>query len=379
MVQILEEVPSFSSAIGSSFKRGISKAFENLKQKGLQEQQQKNLIAENEAAKRFGLDLSGITDPKLRQIAFQEKIQELVKSAETEKKQSFLREIMQGKRPDLPSLETIEGIKPTREPTEIGEKEYREPFSEGQILAASLQDPNLSRTMTESNKAALKEFTESKRQVSESFKENEPYINKTYDQYEDSLRREAILDRMNQLVESGQLSSPALMNTLEQLGLQSEWVLNPANEEYQKLALDLLGGGTLQADYGSRVLQSEFAVSMKRIPSLLQTDEGKREIAENMKTMMLPSRLKQERLDYYLDQNEKSGKPLPHNLRGKILKDIKPQLEAAYDKFKQRNGRYEVKKGTVPSDRDIEKYFYIANEDTVKAKKMMAEDGYDTR
>jgi hypothetical protein len=213
--------------------------------------------------------------------------------------------------------------------------------------------------------------------VRASFTENQNFIDKTHDQYEDSLRRESILDRMDQLSDSGELSESGIVNFLESLGLQQEWLKNPANEEYTKLALDLLGGGTLQADYGSRVLQSEFKVSQQRIPTLMQTPEGRRQISENIKTMLLPSRLKNERMQFYLDQAERTGKPLPHDLRGKVLRDIKPQLEEAYDKFKQRNGRYKVRLGTYPDDNALEKYFYLSNGNENSAIKMMEEDGYD--
>ena len=216
-----------------------------------------------------------------------------------------------------------------------------------------------------------------RKEIGSSYTENQPYIDKTYDQYEDSLRRDAILDRMNELSENGELSDSGVINLLESLGLNQEWLKNPANEEYTKLALDLLGGGTLQADYGSRVLQSEFKVSQQRIPNLMQTSEGRRQIAENIKTMLLPAKLKHERMQFYLDQAQRTGKPLPHDLRGRVLKDIKPQLEEAYDKFKQRNGRYEVKKGTFPDDSALEKYFYLSNGNEEKAMKMMREDGYD--
>jgi hypothetical protein len=223
---------------------------------------------------------------------------------------------------------------------------------------------------------------ESKKEVRESFKDNEDFINKTYDQYEDSLRKEATLEKMDDL--SDETSESGVINALRALGMEDEWLQNPANEEYAKLGLDLLGGGTLQADYGSRVLQSEFMVSQKRIPELRQTKEGRKQIIENYKAMLLPSRLKFERMKYYLDQQERTGEPLPHNLRGKILRDIQPQLQESYDKFKQRNGRYKVKEGTPIDANAVEKYYYMAMDkkgkvDQDKVRKMMEEDGYRTK
>ncbi len=218
---------------------------------------------------------------------------------------------------------------------------------------------------------------ENKKEVSDSYKENNDYINKVYDQYEDGSGKEAKLDRMTQLDDSGELSDSGTINALESLGLKPEWLKNPANEEYNKLSLDLLGGGSLQADYGSRVLASEFKVSQQRIPTLSLTKEGRKQIIENYRAMLLPAKLKKERLQYYLDKAERTGEPLPHNLRGKILQDIKPQLDEAYDSFRQRNGRYKVKKGTSPDDASIEKYYFISNGNLKESKKMMKEDGYD--
>lgn len=215
------------------------------------------------------------------------------------------------------------------------------------------------------------------KEVTESFKESDAYRNKVYDQYEDAVRKEAILDRMGQLEETNKLSDSGTINFLEALGIKPEVLKNPYNEEHTKLAFDLLGGGTLQADYGSRVLASEFANSLRRIPTLSLTKEGRKQIIENNRFMLLPAKLKKERLDYYLDKAERTGEPLPHDLRGKILRDIKPQLDSAYDAFKQRNGRYKVKEGTIPDDNALEKYYYISDGDEKKAAKFMKEDGYD--
>ncbi len=96
-----------------------------------------------------------------------------------------------------------------------------------------------------------------------------------------------------------------------------------------------------------------------------------------MKTALLPARLKEERLQYYIDKSEREGKPLPHDLHGRIIKDIRPQLEQNYQKFKERNGRIPVKKGSVPDDNALEKYYFLSDGDEKKAFKMMSEDGYD--
>lgn len=256
------------------------------------------------------------------------------------------------------------------------QKSIFENMTENQLIAAT-GAPD--KEVSEPAKQTLETNRYKTKEVANSFKENNEYINKAYDQYEDSLRKEAIVGKMDQLNDSKELSDSGVINFLRTLGLEEEWLKNPANEEYSKLSLDILGGGSLQADYGSRVLASEFAVSQKRIPTLSQTKEGRKQISENIKTMLLPSKLKYERLQYYLDKAERTEEPLPHNLRGKILQDIKPQLQEAYDKFKQRNGRYKVSAGTPLDDNAIEKYYFISDGIEDKARKMMIEDGYDVK
>jgi hypothetical protein len=63
MVEIIPEMPSFSSrlgaALGSGFGAGIGNIAERLSGK-------RRLAREDEALQRMGLDLSGITDPELR-------------------------------------------------------------------------------------------------------------------------------------------------------------------------------------------------------------------------------------------------------------------------------------------------------------------------
>jgi len=263
---------------------------------------------------------------------------------------------------------------------------YLDNLSDDQLNYLSLINPNLANTATKNREFQYKKekdiesrLQDQKKEVRQSYVDNKDYISKVRNKYEDTLAKEARLDRMNQLDEEGELSPSSVINLLESLGLQSEWLQNPANEEYNKLSLDLLGGGSLQADYGNRILASEFKIAQQRIPSLMQTSEGRRQIVENYRAMLLPSILKQKRLQHYINKAEKEGKPLPNDLEGKVLQDIRPQLKKVYDDFKQRNGRYKVKKNTAPNDNAIEKYYFIANGDAAKAKKLMREDGYDVK
>jgi len=361
MVTILPREESFGSTIGRGLGGGVSQGLEMALKNAMKKKEY-----EREFTDKLGLQAAK-EKSDIGKIDYQERLKHQLKQELQQEKQTYLNELLGGK-----SSKTAEEPKGERtsefDPTNISDED---------IARITAKDANIGRSLQHSKDVGLREKTAARKEVGESFKENQQFIDKSHDQYEDTLRREAITDRMNELQESGELSDSGMINLLESLGLKQEWLKNPANEEYTKLSLDLLGGGTLQADYGSRVLQSEFKVSQLRIPTLSQTPEGRRQITENIKTMLLPAKLKHERLQFYLDQSERTGKSLPHDLRGRVLKDIKPQLEESYDKFKQRNGRYQVKTGTFPDDDALEKYFFIANGNEEKAIKMMKEDGYD--
>lgn len=346
-----------------------------------QKQQQKQAQAAKTAKDMFGIDITGF-DPDTQKALLVEAFKQQGKGSRDLQKQDFANKLFGGGQG--PQSNQGNALRGQQEPTEEIEDVIQSPqgfdssnIADEDIIKASVIDKGLGDTVSKLKETALKKTQGEKKEVSESFKENSPYINKVYDSYEDALRKEAIFDRMDQLEESGELSDSGMINFLESIGLKPEWLKNPANEEYSKLSLDLLGGGTLQADYGSRVLASEFKVSQQRIPTLSQTPEGRKQIKENLRTMLLPARLKQERMAYYIDKAKRTGKPLPHDLRGQVLKDIKPQLEEAYDKFKQRNGRYPVREGTSPDDDAIEKYYFLSDGNEIKAMKMMKEDGYD--
>lgn len=417
--------------IGSGVQKGVERGLEN-KEKDIDLlKKNKELEQENEDIfKATGIKLQGINDPKLRQQKFIEEIkrqrpetgaQRIAREAEEEKLNYYRQKnkSLQGligedeqniseineipeEQDNIPSFSNEKSVtdylmgfdeepkeqnltaksrrQEKKSPPLIPDKKINQAIASGNKDLAQIwqrRNEEIRTQMRHDEDIFRKEKTAQSKEVSESYKENEPFINKSYDQYEDALRRESILDRMGQLEDKGELSDSGVINFLKTIGFEPEWLKNPANEEYSKLGLDLLGGGTLQADYGSRVLQSEFMTSMKRIPELSQTPEGRRQIRENIKTMLLPSKLKRERLQFYLDRQERTGQPLPHNLRGKILQDIKPQLEEAYDQFKQRNGRYKVKNGTPIDDNAISKYFSISNGDIKMAERMMKEDGYN--
>src|SRR5208337_3577662 len=278
MVTILPREESFGSTIGRGLGGGVSQGLEMALKNAMKKKEY-----EREFTDKLGLQAAK-EKSDIGKIDYQERLKHQLKQELQQEKQTYLNELLGGK-----SSKTAEEPKGERtsefDPTNISDED---------IARITAKDANIGRSLQHSKDVGLREKTAARKEVGESFKENQQFIDKSHDQYEDTLRREAITDRMNELQESGELSDSGMINLLE----------------------------------------SEFKVSQLRIPTLSQTPEGRRQITESIKTMLLPAKLKHERLQFYLDQSERTGKSLPHDLRGRVLKDIKPQLEESYDKFK---------------------------------------------
>jgi hypothetical protein len=107
-IQIIEEQPGFMARLGMGIGKGLSEnrpgqAFvEAMQERKRKKQQAEQLSAENEAAKRFGIDLEGIIDPKMRQSAVADALRARSQEVESKRKQDFLRQLMErGQAPEM--------------------------------------------------------------------------------------------------------------------------------------------------------------------------------------------------------------------------------------------------------------------------------------
>lgn len=92
MVQILPPRRTFSEAgraLGGGLGEGLLEGYEKSKKMSQMSQ-------ENEAAKRMGIDLSGITDPKMRQITAQEGLKNLYKEQQRQQKREYFSSLFGG-------------------------------------------------------------------------------------------------------------------------------------------------------------------------------------------------------------------------------------------------------------------------------------------
>jgi len=143
------------------------------------------------------------------------------------------------------------------------------------------------------------------------------------------------LDRMAKLAESGKLNGPLFSGLVKgikipiigHVGLPQGW-LTPESQEFDKLSTDFVKGA--KDIFGSRMTQGEVDLFLKTIPSLTNSDEGKKVLIRNLKLMNEGAKVKKEALDTVIKLN---GGRYPSNLDNLVEEIAGPKLEALKEKF----------------------------------------------
>ncbi len=130
-----------------------------------------------------------------------------------------------------------------------------------------------------------------------------------------------------------ELLTPAAVKTLNFFGVPLG-VFDTANEqEFEKQALDLTAN--IQQDYGSRILQSEFNTYLRRIPTLLNSKEGRTRIIENIRIYADAKEAEQKAyIDLYKMQKD-SGIQHPLVRQEDVLEYADKELNQIFDRLNQ--------------------------------------------
>jgi len=163
------------------------------------------------------------------------------------------------------------------------------------------------------------------------YKHNQDYLNELTSKLKGS---EEMDMRVNRLLELDNVPTPALNATMEFLGIPKA-LFSADAEEADKISNDMTKN--VQEFYGSRVLQTEFHAFLRSIPTLNNSAEGRKRIAENLKRFTGLKRLEYNtarslELDY-----ESKKKPLPASFRRNVYDQMKPAAEQIANEFSQAN------------------------------------------
>ena len=170
MVQIIGQgrvkPPSASQRLGMGLSRAAGGLIEHLSQQQQMNQSNQMINQENEAAKRLGLDLSGITDPKIRQEIFSsalkgrnlqdvELLKQQGKQRQQQEKMSYLSQFFGGGEPQ--GQEETQGMQGAGQ-GQMGQGGFDvSQLSDAQIAQVNSIDPNVGRALSHAKDVALRE------------------------------------------------------------------------------------------------------------------------------------------------------------------------------------------------------------------------------
>ena len=138
------------------------------------------------------------------------------------------------------------------------------------------------------------------------------------------------LDRMEKLQEKGELSTPAMVKTLNTLGIPLAVLSNPDSEEYAKLEADFLRD-VRNVFPGGRITNFEIQAYLKTVPGLMNSPEGQEAIIRNRR---LFNEAKKARYDAYREiLNENDGRK-PRNMGVLIDDRIRDKMIDIETRFK---------------------------------------------
>lgn len=303
MVTVLQRKPSFGEQIGSGIGAGFSSGLAS----GAQE------------ASRHKQMLAQIQAKELAKIEGKQKLYDL----------------LYGKNP-----QPEERFGDQMAPQEMGEdfsrsvmkepQQNEQPYSDKQIEVAAMFDPNVARQMQEANKASFRreQFEHGKRKEERDFayKETAPYRTEIDKQARSAKDLEPVLSQMENLINNGKLTNPVIAKLADKFGVVG--LLDPKSQQFNALSIGFLKDA--KNIFGARVTNYDLQTYLDKIPRLVQTDQGKKALIDNFKTLGKASKLKKQAANEIIKQN--GGIP-PIDLEERVEEKVAPEMEKLASEF----------------------------------------------
>lgn len=188
--------------------------------------------------------------------------------------------------------------------------------------AKMLQKDRIAKENAERNARQQVEFQERKA--------NEAYRQHILSGIPQSKKLDAQLGRIEKLSAKAE-TTPAAVKALNFFGIPIGAFDTANAQELEKISNDLTA--TIQSDYGNRILETEFNTFLKRIPTLLNSEEGRARIIRNMRLYNDAAQAEQKAyLDIYRMQKQ-SGIQHPIVRQEDVLEMSEPALNVIFDKL----------------------------------------------
>lgn len=348
-----------------------------LNQQKEQRLQESQLAGENEAAKRFGIDIAGIRNAKMREKILGEQLESKSKEELLNKKQSFLKDLFggdaaQGKGKEL-SGETSQaaGFDPAS-------------ISDADILRANTVDPNMGRALQAAKDTALRERREDRnlkeKKIETLRTETLPIRKEISDRAEVARRGIENKQKQIELIDTGKIDDPSFAIAMEALPLKlGQRFLSNETVEYKSGLVQ--GYGELKNIFSGATRVKEVEILENKIADLYLTDEQKKTILKSSLDVLKADIIREEAAA------ELEGKPLSLlQYRKEVEKIAKPKLDALFNKIideqnaiikDAENAKKMALDDSDPEDAQIiDQILQESGGDWRKAEKLAKERGY---
>lgn len=166
-------------------------------------------------------------------------------------------------------------------------------------------------------------------------KESKEFLNQLNKDAKVSKDNDMRLDRMQELIDTGKLSSPLFHNFLNTLahglwgvGLDLHFLESPESQEFSKISNDFIKG--VKDVFGARVTDLDLKSYLKTIPTLSQTNEGKERIIRNLKISNQANKIKEKVAKSIIRAN---GNQIPADLALIVDEAVSPKLDELSKRF----------------------------------------------
>lgn len=291
MVQILPPGRQ-RQTLAQKLARGIGAGLESAEDLYQQNQAERRLVQENEAAKRLGIDLSGISDPKMREQALAETLKGQTEANKFKRKQETINEFL-GNRPAEPKSKGQMLASQGRE--EVQNKFDPSLVSDEDILRAYQIDHDLGHALEVQKESALREKRAQKEFELKEKKSSPEYQREQHlesaqatadvkynQQLEEASKQHALkeqtLNRLEQLNKKGVTGKP-YEKLLEKAGL-----INLTSEGRREFAADVKNLITdIRSILGAQFTGFEFQTILNAYPSADFSQGANEAIIRNLK------------------------------------------------------------------------------------------------
>ncbi len=168
-------------------------------------------------------------------------------------------------------------------------------------------------------------------------KETKPFFEKITKESREAKKNDMRLNRMEELVRKGNLAGPLLSSVLETaskgifgFGVDLTGLINADSQEFNKLSKDFLKGA--KEIFGSRITDYDAKAFLATVPSLLQSDEGKMRVINNLRIFNDASAVERQAMEQVITEND--GRR-PRNIESLVDQRSKEILDNLADQFKK--------------------------------------------